>query len=80
MWVYVRPVMPTYKGNTSAAVALVNTWDMASGYLITFTPRSIGLDHSNGYALFEVFDNKYLKNVMPDDYITMRVNPTGRWW
>jgi len=77
MHFFVRPVMPTFKGSTSAAVALVNTYEMGSGYLATFTPKSIGLEHSQGYTVTEVFENKFIQNALPIDYITIRVNPSG---
>ena len=100
MHFFVRPIMPSFKGNMSAAVALLNTYEMGkeirhesgyvdsviqrmnhiptgSGYLATFTPKSIGLEHANGYAVTEVFENKFMQNVLPNQYITIRVNPSG---
>ena len=51
-----------------------------SGYLATFTPKSIGLEHAQGYTITEVFENKFVQNALPNDYITVRVNPSGKKW
>ena len=55
----------------------MNEIPTGSGYLATFTPKSIGLEHANGYAVTEVFENKFMQNVLPNQYITIRVNPSG---
>jgi len=77
LYFYVRPIMPTFKGNMSAAVALVNVYELGSGYLATFTPKSIGLEHSLGYTVTDVFGNNFIQNAMPNEYITVRVVTSG---
>ena len=47
--------------------------------MATFTPKSIGLEHSFGYTVTEVFENKFIQNAMPNEYITVRVVTSGEF-
>ena len=78
MHFFIRPVMPTFHGNMSAAVALLNMGNAGCGLFTKFTPASIGLDHPNGYTVIEVFENRVIKSVMPNDYVAdFLVPPSG---
>ena len=69
--------MPTFNGSMSAAVALMYRSDDGTPIKVTFTPRSIGLIHSGGYIVKEVFESSNMGSVLPDTEIEVKVNPSG---
>lgn len=73
---FVRPIMPTFNGENSAAVAIMNRGD-STPTKVTFTPSEIGLNHAGGYIVKEVFENANMGSVLPDDTIEVMVNPSG---
>jgi len=75
--IFVRPIMPTFNGSMSAAVALMYRSDDGTPIKVTFTPRSIGLIHSGGYIVKEVFESSNMGSVLPDTEIEVKVNPSG---
>ena len=69
--------MPTFNGSMSAAVALMYRSDDGTPIKVTFTPRSIGLIHSGGYIVKEVFESSNMGSFLPDTEIEVKVNPSG---
>ena len=69
--------MPTFNGSMSAAVALMYRSDDGTPIKVTFTPRSIGLIHSGGYIVKEVFESSNMGSGLPDTEIEVKVNPSG---
>jgi hypothetical protein len=74
----VKAVMPSFQGNYSAAVAVMYRGTSGTPARVSFTPKQIGLEHSGGYSVAEVFDGANLGSVMPDQTITVMVNPVGK--
>ena len=68
--------MPTFNGENSAAVAIMNRGD-STPTKVMFTPSEIGLNHAGGYIVKEVFENANMGSVLPDDTIEVMVNPSG---
>jgi hypothetical protein len=58
--IFVRPIMPTFKGNHSAAVAVLYSGDDGTPTKVTFTPEKLGLSHASGYIVSEVFSGEKL--------------------
>jgi hypothetical protein len=56
--IFVRPIMPTYKGNNSAAVAVLYSGDEGTPAKVSFTPEKLGLTHASGYIVSEVFSGE----------------------
>ena len=50
--------MPTFKGNHSAAVAVMYSGDDGTPAKVSFTPEKLGLQHPAGYIVSEVFDGE----------------------
>jgi hypothetical protein len=50
--------MPTFKGNNSAAVAVMYSGDDGTPTKVTFTPTQLGLNHGSGYIVSEVFSGE----------------------
>jgi hypothetical protein len=50
--------MPTYKGNNSAAVAVLYSGDEGTPAKVSFTPEKLGLTHASGYIVSEVFSGE----------------------
>ena len=50
--------MPTYKGNNSAAVAVLYSGDDGTPAKVSFTPEKLGLGHTAGYIVSEVFSGE----------------------
>ena len=69
--------MPTFNGNMSAAVAIMNSGEDGTPAKVTFTPSSLGLTHPGGYIVKEAFENTNMGSVLPDTEIQVMVNPTG---
>ena len=76
MDIFVRPIMPTFGNEMSAAVAIMNRGE-STPTKITFTPSDLGLNHAGGYLVKEVFDNTNMGSVLPDGQIQVMVNPSG---
>ena len=72
--------MPTFKGNMSAAVAIMNRAQWQGPTKVTFTPRSLNLTHPGGYMVKEVFENSNMGTFLPDTEIKIEVNPTGTFY
>ena len=70
--------MPTFYGNMSAAVAIMNRGIYGTPSKVSFSPSSINLTHSAGYTVTEVFSNTILGSVLPNQEIQIMVNPTGK--
>jgi len=75
--VFSRPIMPSYNGKTSVAVAFLNRWNEGTPLKIKFTLHDLGLDHPGGYQASEVFTGRELGSYKPSDAFTSSVNPTG---
>ena len=75
--IFVRPIMPTYNNEMSAAVAVMNRGEGGTPTKVTFTPRSIGLTYDGGYLVKEVFESTNMGSKLPDDEIEVMVNPSG---
>lgn len=75
--IFVKPVMPTYKSDMSAAVAVMYRGTFGTPVKVTFTPHSLGLIHPQGYIVTEVFDKVPMGTVGTNDNFTVFVNPTG---
>ncbi len=56
--IFVRPIMPTYKGNNSAAVAVLYSGDDGTPSKVSFTPQKLGLNHTSGYIVSEAFSGE----------------------
>ena len=69
--------MPSFYGNMSAAVAVMNRGVYGTPTKVTFTPSSLGLTHPGGYTVREVFSNTILASVLPNTEVNIMVNPTG---
>lgn len=75
--IFVRPIMPTYKGNNSAAVAVLYSGDEGTPSKVSFTPEKLGLTHASGYIVSEVFSGEKMGTFTPDQTITVFANPSG---
>jgi len=75
--VFTRPIMPTYKEKTSAAVAFLSRWTYGTPLDVQFELSGLGLDHSAGYQVSEVFTGEMLGVFKPWDTFLGKVNPTG---
>lgn len=64
-------------GNTSGAVVIMYRGNDGTPVEVEFTPEQIGLSHSSGYTMFEVFENEELGSVMPAETVKVKVNPNG---
>ena len=71
--------MPTFYGNMSAAIAIMNNRTDGTPQKVSFAPSSIGLTHPAGYSVTEAFSNTFLGAVLPDTTIQIMVNPTGKY-
>ena len=71
--------MPTYEGIFSHAVAIVYRGTAGTPAKVTFTVKSLGLDHEYGYFMSEVFTGEKRGIVQLKDKITVRVNPSGKF-
>lgn len=75
--VFTRPIMPLYKSKTSVAVAFLNRWTEGTPLKVKFELHGLGLDHSDGYDVTEVFTGKNMGIFKPWDTFHGEVNPTG---
>ena len=83
MDIYVKQVMPMSAGNTSAAVAVLYMGDDGTPAKVSLNAKMLGLEHSAGYAVREVFEGIPLGSFGVKDTITVEVNPNGkviRYW
>ena len=69
--------MPLFKGQASAAVAVIYHEPYGTPSRITFTPKQLGLNNTGGYAVKEIFDDVDLGHLSMDAPISVDVNPTG---
>lgn len=79
MDVYVKQIMPIVAGNTSAAVAILFKGDDGTPAKVSLNAHMLGLEHSAGYAVQEVFLSKPIGTFGVKDTITVEVNPNGEY-
>eukprot|EP00095_Tigriopus_kingsejongensis_P002201 maker-scaffold2190_size19107-snap-gene-0.6 protein:Tk02201 transcript:maker-scaffold2190_size19107-snap-gene-0.6-mRNA-1 annotation:"Alpha-N-acetylgalactosaminidase" len=75
--IYAKQVLPMAYGNTSGVLAVMYRGNDGTPVDVSFTPEQVGLTHSYGYTMFEVFDNVELCQVMPQETVSVKVNPNG---
>ena len=73
---FVRPIMPTFGTEMSAAIAIMSRGE-STPTKVTFTPSDLGLNHAGGYLVKEVFEGTNMGSVLPDGQIQVMVNPSG---
>ena len=76
--VWLKPVLPQVGNDRSAAIAFVNR--RIDGIIrdISVNLESVGLTHSAGYSVMELFDDTNLGIYYPNQTLSVRVNPTGK--
>ena len=78
MDVYVKQVMPISAGNTSAAVAIIYKGNDGTPARVSLNAGMLGLEHSAGYAVQEVFLGMPLGTFGVKETISVEVNPNGK--
>ena len=79
VYIYRKPILPNSNGEPSQAVAVVYRGVYGTPTSVSFSPKSLGIG-ANGvtnYEVVDVFEDKSLGIVNPDQTITVKVNPTG---
>ena len=60
MQIFVRPIMPTFHGVNSAAVAVMFWGTDGTPRKVSFTPNQFNLTHASGYVVSEAFTGAYV--------------------
>ncbi|XP_045582354.2 alpha-N-acetylgalactosaminidase [Procambarus clarkii] len=75
--VWTRPITPVNEDNHSFAVAVLNQNSDGSPAQVTLNGTSLGLTFAAGYEVWDLFTDVQYGTVLPDDDLTLSVNPSG---
>lgn len=76
--VYTRPITPIKNGDSSYAVAFLSRRDDGNPMVRRIVLRDIGLNHTAGYDVQDVFNSRAKTfRLRPDQLLEVRVVPTG---
>ncbi|KAF0303355.1 Alpha-N-acetylgalactosaminidase [Amphibalanus amphitrite] len=77
MEIWRRAITPQVDEQFSYALAFLDRRTDGTPSRLTMTLRELGLDSPTGYRVQEVFDGQSYGTLLPEDSITVHVNPTG---
>ncbi|GBN42600.1 Alpha-galactosidase A [Araneus ventricosus] len=76
--IWSRPISPVDgSGKYSYAIVFLNRNQLGGPASVSVQLKSIGLDSSNCYSVYDVLDPKVVKKYCPQDTLKVQVNPSG---
>lgn len=73
-----KPVQPTAAQHNSAAIVFLNRRTDGTPTRVSVVLSDTGLVSPFGYKAQELFDGIYFGNFLPNDTLTVVVNPSGK--
>jgi len=75
--IWARPILPVYRGKYSYAIVFLNRRTDGTPSEVSVTLRELGLDHTDGYHIMDLYDNYDYGIVTPERRFKVDVNPSG---
>lgn len=76
--IFVKPILPSYHGNHSAAVGIFYRGTGGTPARVTISAHQMGLKNPGGYRVTEVFEETDMGDVTTRQKIKVKVNPVGK--
>ncbi|KIH45067.1 hypothetical protein ANCDUO_24897 [Ancylostoma duodenale] len=74
--VYVKPVTPVQGNDTSFALGVINR-HRTTNHTVEFTLDSVGMNHTAGYNVTDLWSGLYLGTFKPADTFNFTIPPTS---
>ena len=75
--IWARPITPVIRADFSYAILFLNRRTDGTPSEVSVINRELGLTHSAGYLVEDLYTNKDYGILTADDKITVDVNPSG---
>ena len=75
--IWARPILPVYRGKYSYGIVFLNRRTDGTPSEVSVTLRELGLDHTEGYHITDLYDNYDYGIVTPERRFKVDVNPSG---
>ena len=75
--IWARPILPVYRGKYSYGIVFLNRRTDGTPSEVSVTLRELGLDHTDGYHITDLYDNYDYGIVTPERRFKVDVNPSG---
>ena len=75
--IWARPITPVVRNDFSYAIAFLNRRTDGTPSEVSVINRELGLTHHAGYRVEDLYTNRDYGTLLPEDKITVDVNPSG---